>query len=149
MTEAIRQGDIPGVQLRCRQALEQPPEVAWSYLVEPRRLEDWLCRTVGSEGKEMRWHEAPAFEGATVEVARILASEPPARLLASLSQPGWPAGTRLEIELTPTESGCEASVLHNGFEHLPLSDSLTVWEAYRRRWRGALQRLAQRVRDGG
>jgi hypothetical protein len=51
--------------------------------------------------------------------------------------------TRLTFELTPHGEGCELSVLQEGFEHLPLSDGLTIWEAYRRRWREALTRLAE------
>jgi hypothetical protein len=34
-------------------------------------------------------------------------------------------------------------VLQEGFEHLPLSECLTIWEAYRRRWRKALACLAE------
>ena len=50
---------------------------------------------------------------------------------------GWQTATRLTFELTPRQGGCELSVLQQGFEHLPLSRCLTIWEAYRRRWRRA------------
>src|SRR3954471_3760463 len=43
MPEAIREGDIPGVQLRCRQPLPLPPREAWSWLVESARLVRWLA----------------------------------------------------------------------------------------------------------
>jgi hypothetical protein len=56
---------------------------------------------------------------------------------------GWPVATRLTFELLPHADGCELSVLQEGFEHLPLSECLTIWEAYRRRWREALARLAE------
>ena len=39
-------------------------------------------------------------------------------------------------------------MLQQGFEHLPLSRCLTIWEAYRRRWREALARLAERAESG-
>ena len=41
-----------------------------------------------------------------------------------------------------TADGTEISVLQKGFAHLPLSDCLTIWETYRRRWRAALTTLA-------
>ena len=40
----IRQGDIPGVQLRRRQDLAVPAEEAWRWLVEPAKLALWLAR---------------------------------------------------------------------------------------------------------
>ena len=42
----------------------------------------------------------------------------------------------------PRPGGCEVDVLQQGFQRLPLSSGLTVWESYRRRWRTALERLA-------
>src|SRR5436305_11541111 len=44
MPERIRQGDIPGVQLRRRQDLGVTVEEAWRWLVEPDRLVCWLAR---------------------------------------------------------------------------------------------------------
>ena len=41
--EAIREGDIPGVQLRRRQALALSREEAWRWLVEPEKLALWLA----------------------------------------------------------------------------------------------------------
>ena len=64
----------------------------------------------------------------------------------------WPTPTRLIFELTPNTNGTELSVLQTGFAHLPLSDCLTIWETYRRRWRTALARLAAALAtplDGG
>ena len=43
MTEAIRQGDIPGVQLRRRQVLGVSADEAWRWLSEPDRLALWLA----------------------------------------------------------------------------------------------------------
>jgi hypothetical protein len=95
------------------------------------------------EGAEFEWRGAQELGDESVELGTVLAAHAPRRLVATLRQPDWSAATRLQIDLSATESGCEISVLQNGFEHLPLSSSLTVWEAYRRRWRAALERLAQ------
>jgi uncharacterized protein YndB with AHSA1/START domain len=150
VTEAIRQGDIPGVQLRCRAHLAVPPEEAWRRLTEPRGLETWLCDeaempAAGAGG--FRWVGCSGLEVGTVEEGTVVAIEPFRRWMASVRQPGWSAATRLQIDLEPMEGGCEVSVLQNGFEHLPLSISLTVWELYRRRWRAVLERLAESLRS--
>jgi uncharacterized protein YndB with AHSA1/START domain len=145
MVEAIRQGDIPGVQLRCRQRLEVPPAVAWRWLTEPRLLALWAGRARiegGLEGVlELAWEEGRATvreRGRTLEIAagRLWA------LAFERLEDGWESSTRLVFELTAQGDGCELSVLQQGFEHLPLSRCLTIWEAYRRRWREALARLA-------
>ncbi|HEX5760903.1 MAG TPA: SRPBCC domain-containing protein [Thermoanaerobaculia bacterium] len=121
--ERIRQGDIPGVQLRRRQPLPVPCGEAWPWLVEPDRLGRWLAPAPG-------------------ETLRPLETDPPRRLLLSWEETGWRAPTRVTLQLHPAAVGCELDVLHQGFERLPLSTCLTVWEAYRRRWREALARLA-------
>ncbi len=150
MVEAIRQGDIPGVQLRCRQELAAPPTTAWRWLTEPALLAAWAGRAqlergldgilvLDSEGREGPVRErAETLEIATAE-RWVLAFE---RL-----DDGWEARTRLTFELTVLAEGSELSVLQQGFEHLPLSRCLTIWETYRRRWRKALASLAAAIED--
>ncbi len=141
MTEAIRQGDIPGVQLRRRQALAVPPDEAWRWLTEPDRLSLWLAERAEVVGKEVRL-SGPDGE----ERARVLESVPPWLRILAFEKPGagWMAATRLTVRMHPAgPAGCEVDVLQDGFQRLPLSICLTVWEAYRRRWREALERLAQ------
>lgn len=142
MSEAIRQGDIPGVQLRCRRALRWTPEDTWPLLTEASSLERWLCGRVEVEATRAEWSQVPELEPGFKEVVSLTSSREPQGLVLSLSRPGWTVATRLEFELFEKPDGCELSVLHNGFEHLPLSLGLTVWETYRRRWRAALERLA-------
>ncbi len=148
MVEAIRQGDIPGVQLRCRQRLPVPAAAAWRWLTEPALLASWAGRARldgGLDGAlelESEDRDGPVRElGRTVELTAgrrwVLAFE---RL-----DDGWETATRLAFELTDLEEGSELSVLQQGFEHLPLSRCLTIWETYRRRWRKALALLAAAV----
>lgn len=148
MVEAIRQGDIPGVQLRCRQPLAAPPAVAWTWLTEPQRLELWAGRARFEGGPESSLELELEEEGAPVrERGRTLELAPPARWALAFERldDGWGAATRLTFELTARPGGSELSVLQEGFEHLPLSRCLTIWETYRRRWRGALERLAAAI----
>ncbi len=152
MTEAIREGDIPGVQLRCRQALALPPEEAWLWLIEPARLARWLAdeaavepgprgslRLTGDGSGEAGQGAAVRERGTTVEYA------PPRRWVLAFERldAGWSAATRLALEIHPHAAGAELDVLQSGFQRLPLSLCLTVWESYRARWRAALRRLAE------
>ena len=140
MAEAIRQGDIPGVQLRRRQGLGISPEEAWRWLSEPERLALWLAeRAQVEEGVLLLAGESVRERGRTIELVPpklwVLAYE---RLDA-----GWPAATRLILRVHATPAGSEVDVLQDGFQRLPLSTCLTIWETYRRRWRDALSRLAE------
>ncbi|HYX25663.1 MAG TPA: SRPBCC domain-containing protein [Thermoanaerobaculia bacterium] len=157
MPEAIREGDIPGVQLRRRQRLALPREEAWTWLAEPAKLARWLADEAEVEagpagalllrGSSPRVDPPPApwrERGRTVEIAPpelwVLAFE---RLDA-----GWTAATRLTLRLSSlpgmagVPGGSELDVLQHGFQRLPLSLGLTIWESYRIRWRTALARLA-------
>lgn len=152
MVHDIRQGDVPGVQLRCQQQLAAPVEDVWPWLTTTERLERWLVPRVhadlGPRGNLLL--ESVDDTGVVrQEVAETLEQEAPHRWVLSFRQtePPWPAATRLTIELTPVESGCELSVYQTGFAHLPLSDCLTIWESYRRRWRTALARLAEAITE--
>jgi uncharacterized protein YndB with AHSA1/START domain len=152
MTEAIREGDIPGVQLRCRQPLAIPPAEAWAWLVEEGKLALWLAEAAAVE---------PGPQGSLVltggagpgrrERGKTLAWAPPRQWVLAFEHldAGWTAPTRLTLAVHPHQEGAdpaaEIDVLQHGFHRLPLSIGLTVWEAYRRRWRSALARLADAV----
>lgn len=143
--EAIRQGDIPGVQLRRRQDLTLPPAAAWRWLVEPEKLVLWLAREAEVHPGELRLRGGdPPFQerGRTVELA------PPRLWVLSFERldVNWPAATRLTLRFHETAGGSQIDVLQDGFQRLPLSLCLTVWEAYRLRWKEALARLADVTR---
>lgn len=150
MVEAIRQGDIPGVQLRCRQELAVPAVTAWRWLTEPVLLSSWIGRARFEGGPEdLLEIDREGGDGPVRERARTVERRS-GRLWVLVFErldDGWEAATRLTFELTPAADGCELSVLQEGFEHLPLSRCLTIWESYRRRWRRALELLAVAVLD--
>ena len=140
MTEAIRQGDIPGVQLRRRQGLAVSPVEAWRWLSEPDRLAQWLAgRADATEGEILLTSEGFQERGRTIEIV------PPRLWVLAFERldSGWSSATRLTLRVHATPSGSEVDVLQDGFQRLPLSTCLTVWETYRRRWRDALARLAE------
>lgn len=148
MVEEIRQGDIPGVQLRCRQPLEVPAATAWLWLSEPELLARWAGRARFEGGLKGALELEPGEEGEPVrERGRTLELAAGERWVLAFERlgDGWQTATRLTFELTRQEDGCELSVLQEGFEHLPLSRCLTIWEAYRRRWRRALADLAREI----
>ncbi len=150
MVEAIREGDIPGVQLRCRQALAVPAATAWRRLIEPEELALWAGRARLEGGLDgVLELESEGRDGPVRERGRTLEMEAGRRWVLAFERldDGWETPTRLTLELTATADGCELSVLQEGFEHLPLSRCLTIWETYRRRWRKALALLAASLDD--
>jgi uncharacterized protein YndB with AHSA1/START domain len=151
MVEAIRQGDIPGVQLRRRQALTLPPEEVWRWLVEPEKLALWLAEEVkvepGPEGSLDLSGTTPRVDpppGPWREHGRTLDFAPPTLWVLAFERldAGWSFTTRLTLRLSRTPGGSEIDVLQQGFQRLPLSTGLTTWESYRERWRRALGKLA-------
>ena len=147
MVEQIRQGDIPGVQLRYRHRLAaQPPDV-WPWLIRPDLLGQWLSdeATADPSSDSTVALETVAAGGTrTREQLTVVRAQEPDLLVLDLRDMdgGWPAATRITIELSGRDSESEVSVLQEGFSQLPLSECLTIWETYRRRWRVALARLA-------
>jgi len=149
MTEAIREGDIPGVQLRRRQALALSPEAAWRWLVEPALLARWLADEVEVElgargGLRLAGQEGGAGVAARRERGTTVEYAPPHLWVLAFERldAGWGAATRLALAVHSHAEGAEIDVLQGGFQRLPLSLCLTAWESYRRRWREALERLA-------
>lgn len=154
MVEAIRQGDIPGVQLRVRQPLGITPEQAWTWLTDAGRLGRWLAQEArvetGPEGLlVLRTHDEATGRG-IVERGRTLTFDQGRLWVLSFQREDaeWEAATRLSFEVTPGEGGCELGVFHQDFQLLSLSLCLTIWERYRKRWREALERLARAVAQG-
>ena len=150
MAEAIRQGDIPGVQLRRRQGLAVPPEEAWRWLSEPDRLAQWLAgQAEMAEGEILltspRGEGDAGGRGPFRERGRTIEIVPPNLWVLAFERldSGWSSATRLTLRVHATPSGSEVDVLQDGFQRLPLSTCLTVWETYRHRWRDALARLAE------
>ncbi|MDX1643218.1 MAG: SRPBCC domain-containing protein [Thermoanaerobaculia bacterium] len=147
MRVPIRQGDIPGVQLRQERQLEAPRLEVWRWLTEPARLERWLAEEVEAlGGSEPGWRLVGTDEvGAPlIESARQESLESGRRwvLVFRRDEAGWESATRLTFELAGDER-CTLTVLQQGFERLSLSRCLSVWEQYRHRWRGALDRLEE------
>jgi uncharacterized protein YndB with AHSA1/START domain len=151
MVLPIREGDIPGIQLRTRRGLAVDCAEAWRWLTDPRRLERWLADRAevepGPRGGLRLERQAPSGAGAVVEsgrTERIDANR--CWVLAFRKEDSrWEASTRLELSLLPSSDRCELDVLQTGFHLLALSASLTIWEEYRRRWREALARLAEQT----
>ena len=152
MVEAIRQGDIPGVQLRVRQTLPVSIDEVWLWITESSRIERWLCDRVepgkpSPSGPTTRWETLEPDGAAMIEVVHVVQSEAPLKLELAFHQLAWDVPTHVRFEVGRAAPGeaesSELSVLHRHFERLPLSDGLTLWEFYRRRWRAALTRLLE------
>jgi uncharacterized protein YndB with AHSA1/START domain len=138
MPEAIRQGDVPGVQLRRRREVALPLEELWPWLVEPERLARWLADEIAVDGAALRL----ASPGRRAERAEMLEQEPPRLLRFTFERDGWGASTRLTLRLHRVLAGAEVDLFHEGFHRLPPALSLPLWEEHRKRWESALDRLA-------
>jgi len=147
MPHAIRQGDIPGIQLRCDARMATSRQELWRWLTEVDPLRLWLANEVDllADG-EFRLAGEAADGSARIERARPIAREEGRLLVFSFErlEDGWTSATKLSFELSG-ERPCALSVLQQGFERLALSRCLTVWEFYRRRWRAALERLESEI----
>ena len=153
MPHPIRQGDIPGVQLRRECELELTADEAWRWLAEPELLRLWLATEVRDRSDDLPgWTLVGEDEMGEelIEDVKSLVSEPPRRWGGALERRGhdWESATRLTLHLHG-DGPCELSVVQQGFERLSLSRCLTVWEFYRRRWRLALERLVAAVERHG
>jgi hypothetical protein len=147
MVLPIREGDIPGIQLRQRRHLSIGRAEGWRWLVEPRRVESWLADRAridpGPSGGIVLERDAPPSAAPIVETGRTERFDAGRAWVLSFRRddPRWEAPTRLELTLLDAEGGCELDVFQGGFHLLAMSFSLTIWEEYRRRWREALARL--------
>jgi uncharacterized protein YndB with AHSA1/START domain len=153
MALPIREGDIPGIQLRARRRLEVDGAEAWRWLTERERLERWLADRVevdaGPRGGWRLQSDSPA--GTVIETATTERIDPARAWVLSFRRddPRWEAPTRLELTLLPAGPACDVDVLQAGFHLLAMSWCLTIWEEYRRRWRDALERLAAAASGSG
>lgn len=150
VVEQIRQGDIPGVQLRYRHLLAAPMQEAWTWLTETERQRRWLAdRAEPESGTQAVLLLESADPAGSTQRERLVTvtTDPPRTWVLDLQNLDgtWPVPTRVTFDLTATPDGTEISVLQTGFAHLPLSDCLTIWETYRRRWRHALATLSQLI----
>jgi uncharacterized protein YndB with AHSA1/START domain len=149
MPEMIRQGDIPGVQLRRRQDLAVTVEEAWRWLVEPAKLALWLAReaeVVEGPGGSLLLTGGLTGDGGERERGRTVDVAPPGLWVMAFERldAGWPAATRLTVRLHRSPGVPDGSQI-DVLQRLPLSAGLTIWEAYRLRWKNALQQLALRT----
>lgn len=143
MPYEIRQGDIPGIQLRCEHRFAVAPAELWRWVTEPDRMGRWLADDIEVDGEGMRLVSGAEDGSVVTERGRTLAFEDGLLWVMAFERldEGWESATELRLELSPDDP-CRLTVLQRGFERLSLSRCLSVWELYRRRWREALGRLA-------
>ena len=146
MPYEIRQGDIPGIQLRCDQRFALPPGALWQWVTAADQMGRWLADEVEVDAEGVRLTSRAADGSLWVERGRTLALEDDLLWVMAFERldDGWESATELRLELSRDEP-CRLTVFQRGFERLSLSRCLSVWELYRRRWREALDRLASAV----
>ncbi len=145
MQPPIRQGDIPGVQLRHERRLEISAAELWVWVSEPERLSRWLADSAeahpdGAPGCRLCSADVEGSE--VMEDLRTIARDEGRLWVARFERhgDGWESATWVTLRIVGDEP-CGLVVLQQGFERLDLSRCLTIWEFYRRRWRNAFDRL--------
>jgi len=147
--EPIRQGDIPGVQLRRRADVpRRMTEQIWPYWLQAELQRLWLCERSRIEPgpPTVIWLETGESSTQLLkEYVEVVERVEPERLVLGWREldAGWTAATKVTVEFEPTATGCGVMVFQEGFQKLPLSIGLTAWERYRRRWTEALERLVR------
>lgn len=151
MPHAIREGDIPGVQLRHEATFDLAPVDLWPWVSEPRLMRRWLAAEVEPLEAGAGWVLTGLDEegGELVEEVRGVERRAGRGWSAVFERrdDGWESATRLSLDIVG-DGPTALSVVQQGFERLNLSRCLTVWELYRRRWRAAFERLAAALADG-
>ena len=94
--------ETPSIEIT--QRIEAPRQIVWAYLVDPKRMSQWVQGVVDADASpgrryRIRMHEGPVVSGEFLMVER------PSRVVMSF---GWegnaampPGSTRVEITLTP------------------------------------------------
>ena len=148
MAVPIREGDIPGIQLRTLQRLPIRRAEGWRWLTDPRRLERWLADRAevepGARGGFRLERDLPSPTPApssapksstVVETGRTERFDPERAWVLAFRKEDrqWEATTRLELSLLDADDGCDLDVLQAGFHLQSMSACMTIWEEYRRR----------------
>ena len=143
MPYEIRQGDIPGIQLRCDRRFGVSAATLWRWLSEPARMRRWLAEQVEEDPGEVRLTSRAEDGSPLVERGRTVERRDGRLWILAFERldDGWEMATELRFELTPGEDS-RLTVLQRGFERLSLSRCLSVWELYLRRWRQPLAQLS-------
>ena len=81
------------------------------------------------------------INGDEVEVGRVLACEPPRRIVFTWRGTEWPAATEVEVSFAPEDGVTRVDLVHRGWERLgPAADEQR--RAYMNGWPGVLARYA-------
>ncbi len=142
----IREGDIPGVQLRRDVIVGADLAEVWRSWSEAARARTWLGDEVELDGRAGgSLAIVSTLPGGEVlrELGTIADWRPPHGFVAGvrLAHRGWDGSTRLTVRLQEDAASTRVDVLQEGFHELPLSVCTTAWELCRVRWSSALDRL--------
>ncbi len=113
-----------------------PPEEVWRYLTEPRKLAGWLMRNslTGAVGADFEFH-GPAKDGWDGVIrCKLLAAEPPHRLVFTWDANDIGGETIVSFELTPMGDGrTHLRLLHSQFENAA-GDVAAIVERHQAGW---------------
>lgn len=83
-------------------------------------------------------------DGEEHEIGRVVAYEPPARVVFTWNEAGWEAPTEVEVRFTAEGDGTRVELLHRGWERIG-ADGTRIGHMFDRGWQEILALYAARA----
>jgi uncharacterized protein YndB with AHSA1/START domain len=133
---AVGETAYAGFQVGVQRTVAATATEAWDLITS--RPDLWLGEGAAVDFAEGERYEVAPANGAPAASGEVRVVKPGARLRMTWRPEGWAAPATLQFTLS--ESGSGKTAIHAHLEKLPDADAR---EAMRKRWREALERLAQ------
>ncbi|MDQ3931607.1 MAG: SRPBCC domain-containing protein [Actinomycetota bacterium] len=131
-----------GFQVGVQRSVAATVREAWQLITS--RPELWLGEGASIAVVEGEQYEVPSRDDAHGASGEIRVVKPERRLRMTWQPEDWP--TPATLQLTVSESGSGKTAISAHLEKLPDADTR---EMMRTHWRAVLERIAQRLADGG
>lgn len=136
------EGGSDGRGLELAERIAATVATVWACLVDPEAVRCWFGGHMALDARPGGgFREEWSVGGRTVVTrGRVLAFDPPRRLVLSWADEDWPAETRVTIALEPEGSGTRLSLAQTGWEALG-GPGAALRAAHEAGWRSHLAAL--------
>lgn len=134
----------PAKGIRLSVDLPVPAEIAWSLITDNAHIARWwgayatLEPVLGGSFRET-WSNGSRE---VVTSGRVLAFEPPARLLLSWADDDWPGATTVAFAVSEAPAGARVGLVHDGWQVHPAGRRAPLMADHAAGWRHHLDNLA-------
>lgn len=104
--------------------INAPPRTVWHWLASEDALRRWISSNMRIDVRVGGVYRFLGPDGKTWVSGKVLELEPERSLVLSWLEEGsgWVRPARLVIRLSPTGSGTQVTVIHDGFEDIGVSN---------------------------